>query len=403
MTTRVSPAPVSEREVEDAVADLVERFPPDTTERTKFLAAQYDAGLAWVNFDPGFGGLGADPALQLVIERVLDAAGAPPAAQLNPLGVMMAGPTVHAHGTDEQRRRLLRPLFSSTEIWCQLFSEPGAGSDLASLSTSAVRDGDEWVVNGQKVWTSLAHHAQRGMLVARSDPSQPKHRGLIYFALDMQLPGVEVRPLRQMTGEAEFNEVYLTDVRVPDRDRLGEPGDGWRVALTTLMNERVSIGGRPVQRSGSSITQALKLYQQAATAGTARVVDRDRLMRLWTRAEVLRLTNIRATDARERGTPGPEGSIGKLATTELNKDVYELCVTLLGPEGALYDDYTMIRPDIGRIFTQRDIRKLFLRSRANSIEGGSSEIMRNILGERVLGLPAEPRVDKDTPWSELAR
>jgi alkylation response protein AidB-like acyl-CoA dehydrogenase len=283
-------------------------------------------------------------------------------------------------------------------VWCQLFSEPGAGSDVASLATRAVKDGDEWVVNGQKVWTTLAHRARWGLLVARTDPSLEKHKGLTYFVLDMEAPGVDVRPLRQMTGEAEFNEIYMTDVRVADSERLGQVGEGWRVALTTLMNERVSIGGGIVPRNGGPIGHALQLWAGRTDKDP---VLRDKLLQLWVEAEVSRLTNLRAAEGRQKGTPGPEGSTAKLVHAELNKKIYSLCIDLMGAEGMLYGSYAMIRPDTA---AQADtIPKAFLRARANSIEGGTSEIMRNILAERVLGLPGDIRVDRDRPWSEVPR
>jgi alkylation response protein AidB-like acyl-CoA dehydrogenase len=310
----------------------------------------------------------------------------------------MAAPTVMTHGSDSQKRRYLRPLFTGEEVWCQLFSEPGAGSDVASLSTRAVKDGDEWIVNGQKVWTTLGHLARWGLLVARTDPNQAKHKGLTYFVLDMHGAGVEVRPLRQMTGEAEFNEVYMTDARVPDDERLGEVGEGWRVALTTLMNERVSIGGGILPRNSGPIGHALRLWKAREDHDPAM---RDRLMGLWVEAEVSRLTNLRASQNRQKGTPGPEGSTAKLIHAELNKKIYNLCVDLMGAGGMLYGSYSMVRPEVG---AQPDtIQKSFLRARANSIEGGTSEIMRNILGERVLGLPGDVRVDKDRPWADVPR
>jgi alkylation response protein AidB-like acyl-CoA dehydrogenase len=290
-------------------------------------------------------------------------------------------------------------MFTAEEVWCQLFSEPGAGSDVAALATRAERDGDEWVVNGQKVWTSLAHLARWGLLVARTDPSRPKHRGLTYFVVDMRSAGVDARPLRQATGDAEFNEVYLSDVRIPDTQRLGDVGQGWAVAITTLMNERVAIGGREVPRGGGVIAEALQLWRSRPHTDP---VLRDRLARLWIEAEVLRLTNIRAAQAAVRGTPGPEGSVGKLFAAELTQRITELCISLLGPDGMLFPDEAEHR-DGGSKRRQPDIRKLFVRARANTIEGGTSEIMRNILGERVLGLPAEPRVDKDLPWNRVPR
>jgi alkylation response protein AidB-like acyl-CoA dehydrogenase len=291
-------------------------------------------------------------------------------------------------------------LFTGEEIWCQLFSEPGSGSDFAGLSAKGVRDGDEWVVNGQKVWTTLAHLSRWGLLVVRTDAEAVKHAGLTAVVVDMEAPGVEVRPLRQMTGEAEFNEVYFTDTRVPVSETLGSPGDGWRVSLTTLMNERVAIGGAIPQRGSGAIRDAVKLWQSRGAEDRTPEV-RDQLMKLWSRAEVLRLTNIRAGQARKMGVPGPEGSIGKMASADLNKDVFNFCVDLMGAEGMLYGSYAMTRPTSAMSFD--NVPKSFLRSRANSIEGGTTEVMKNILGERVLGLPGDVRVDRDVPWSKVPR
>jgi alkylation response protein AidB-like acyl-CoA dehydrogenase len=314
----------------------------------------------------------------------------------------MGGPVVLTHGSPAQQDRYLRPLFTCDEIWCQMFSEPGAGSDVAGLATRAVRDGDEWIVNGQKVWTTLAHKARFGLLVARTDPEAPKHHGLTYFVVDMDAPGVEVRPLRQLTGDAEFNEVYFTDARIPDSERLGEVGDGWRVVLTTLMNERMAMGAMvPEEREHGAIREALAIWRARDDAGRADVVARDRVAAAWVEAEVLRLTTLRSIAQREAGNPGPEGSVVKALASELNQRVYDLCIDLLGAEGALYSSYEMRRPD--EINEARDIHQTFLRSRANTLEGGTSEVMRNILGERVLGLPGEPRTDRDLPWSEVPR
>jgi alkylation response protein AidB-like acyl-CoA dehydrogenase len=296
-------------------------------------------------------------------------------------------------------------MYTGEERWCQLFSEPGAGSDFAGLATRAVRDGDEWLINGQKVWNTLAHLADWGMLVTRTNAEVPKHRGLTYFLIDMHSPGVEVRPLRQITGEAEFNEVYLTDVRVPDSYRVGDEGDGWRVALTTLMNERSSIGGGGgggPRRGGGPIAEAVRLWNELSPEQRDPVL-RDRLMKLWIAAETLRLTNLRAGSNRRAGNPGPEGSVAKLALAEQNKAIYELCIDLLGPAGLIDFDYTFRRADTLAGEGWGTARKAFLRVRANSIEGGTSEIMRNILGEQVLGLPGEPRLDKDVPWSKVPR
>ncbi len=389
-----------EQLIEEKLERLLADFPPSSTPEREFLGAQFDAGLAFVHFPEGYGGLGLSRKLQPLVTARLRQAGAPNPLGRNAIGYGMAAPTILTMGSEEQKRRYLRPLFTCEEIWCQLFSEPGAGSDVASLATRAVRDGDEWIVNGQKVWTTLAHTSRFGMVLARTDPEAEKHKGLTYFVVDMQAPGVEVRPLRQMTGDAEFNEVYFTDVRIPDSERLSDVGEGWRGALVTLMNERVSIGGTVPPRGSGPIATALGIWNK--TPDTRRSAPRrDRLVSLWIEAEVLRLTNMRAAASSALGTPGPEGSTGKLAYAEINKRVYDFCVDLLGAEGMLYDSYEMRRPDgAGEVGTPA---RMFLRSRANSIEGGTSEVMRNILGERVLGLPGDVRIDKGVPWSQVAR
>jgi alkylation response protein AidB-like acyl-CoA dehydrogenase len=387
-----------EQLVNERLDALLSEHDPKSTDATTFLGAQFDAGLAWVHFPEGHGGLGLGPKLQRMINERIAEAGGPTPYYRNPIGHGMGAPTVVTHGSEEQMTRYLRPLFTGEEIWCQLFSEPGAGSDVAGLSSRAVRDGEEWIVNGQKVWTTLAHVSRWGMLVARTDPDQPKHKGLTYFVVDMHAPGVEVRPLRQITGEAEFNEVYFTDVRIPDAERLGEVGEGWRVSLTTLMNERVSIGGAIAPKGSGPIGEAVKIWKRK---GLDDAVQRDRLMQLWIEAEVNRLTNIRASQNRQKGVPGPEGSTGKLAFAELNKAIYELCMDLLGPEAMLYGSYDMVRPETA--MGSDTLQKAFLRARANSIEGGTSEVMRNILGERVLGLPGDVRVDKELPWTKVPR
>jgi alkylation response protein AidB-like acyl-CoA dehydrogenase len=380
--------------------ELLARVPPATVGETEFLGAQFDAGLAFVHFPEGRGGLGLPRRLQGMVVDRLRAAGAPFGVMRNPIGYGMVAPTIVSVGSDAQRQRYLRPLFTCEEIWCQLFSEPGAGSDVASLASRAERDGEEWVLNGQKVWTSFAHNARFGMVLGRTDPEAEKHKGITYFVVDMHAPGVEVRPLRQMTGDAEFNEVYFTDVRIPDRERLGAVGDGWRGAIVTLMNERVSIGSAIMPRGGGPIATALDLWQRRSE-NQRDATTRERLMQLWVAAEVQRLTNLRAAANAQVGTPGPEGSTAKLSYAELNKRIYDFCVDLLGPEGMLFDSYEMRRPG-GAAGADANVQRLFLRSRANSIEGGTSEIMRNILGERVLGLPGDVRADKGA-WSQIPR
>jgi alkylation response protein AidB-like acyl-CoA dehydrogenase len=294
-------------------------------------------------------------------------------------------------------------MFTVDEVWCQLFSEPGAGSDVAGLATRAVKDGDEWVVNGQKVWTTLAHLARWGMIVTRTDPEQPKHTGLTYFIVDMHAEGVDVRPLYQITGEAEFNEVFFDDVRIPDENRIDGVGEGWRVAMTTLMNERVAIGGNTVPRNSGTIGAAVEAWKRS---GSGEVSDRRELARLWGEFEAMRLTAIRATENMTAGVPGPEGSTGKLAWADLNKEVTSFTVSMLGLDGATIPEGYTLEPTVyDTRMTERVLspQRQFLRARANSIEGGTSEIMRNILGERVLGLAGEPRVDKNIPWKEIPR
>jgi alkylation response protein AidB-like acyl-CoA dehydrogenase len=390
--------------ISERIDELLEKLDPKTADPVELRGLQYDLGLAWVHFPEGLGGLGVAPVHQRQVDARLREAGATSHDAKEFFGLAMAGPTVVSHGSDELRERMLRRMFTGEDSWCQLFSEPGAGSDLAGLACRAVRDGDEWVVSGQKVWNTLAHIADRGMLVARTDPDVPKHKGLSYFALDMHAPGVEVRPLRQMTGEAEFNEVYLTEVRVPDADRIGDVGDGWRVAMTTLMNERTTIGGGsgPPAKGSGAIAEAVRIWQEEA--GERGPVQRDRLVQAWIRSEALRLTNIRAGQNRKLGNPGPEGSIAKLMFAEVNREVYELCVDLLGSAALEGYSYEMRRSEqLGLIGPPGSSRKMFLRSRANSIEGGTSEIQRNIIGERVLGLPGEPRTDKEQAWKDVPR
>src|SRR5258708_29365227 len=329
--------------VDALVDDLLAAHDPRNTDSITFRGAQYDRGLAWVHFPSGFGGLGLEGRLQRHVDTRLREAGSPPPQSMLFFNLFLAAPTMVTHGSDELRKRALRPMFTGEDVWCQLFSEPGSGSDLAGLSTRAVRDGDEWIVSGQKVWNTLAHLANKGMLVARTDPELPKHKGLTYFMVDMHAPGVEVRPLRQITGEAEFNEVYLTDVRIPDADRIGDIGDGWRVSMTTLMNERTTIGagvGGP-RRGGGSIAEAIYTWKKIDNHSPAR---RDQLMKPWCDAEVLRLTNMRASQKARAGNPGPEGSISKLAFSSLNKAVYEWCIDALGPAGIVDYDYTFRRP-----------------------------------------------------------
>lgn len=401
-------------------AELLAAYPPATTDRLEFLRARFDAGLAWVHFPQGLGGLDAPRPLQAVVDAELEATGAP---DNDPgrigIGLGMAAPTILRFGTDEQKQRFLRPLWTGEEVWCQLFSEPGAGSDLAALATRALREagaeagtGGDWIVDGQKVWTSSAHLARWAILIARTDPDVPKHRGISYFVCDMTDPGVEVRPLRQITGEAEFNEVFLTGVRIPDPHRLGAVGEGWKVAQTTLMNERVAIGGARTPREGGMIGIAAAGWRARPELRTHDL--HQRLLKLWVEAEVARLTgerlrqqlsatlnSVRAGGA-PKGQPGPEGSGMKLAFARLAQEISGWEVEFLAEDGLTYDDWTMRRPD-GVDFTGREAGYRYLRAKGNSIEGGTSEVLLNIVAERVLGLPPEPRTDKDVAWKDLPR
>ena len=388
--------------IRDKVKEFLAAYDPATTPRLDFLRARYDAGLAWVHYPEGRGGLGAPRALQTVTDREFAAAGAPdnnPAD--NVIGLGMAAPTILAFGSAEQQERWLRPLWTGEEIWCQLFSEPGAGSDLASLATRAIRnEAGDWILNGQKVWTSLAHKARWAILVARTDPDVPKHQGLSYFVCDMTDPGVDVRPLRQITGEAEFNEVFLSDARIPDTDRIGQVGEGWKVAQGTLMNERVAIGGAGMPREGGMIGLVARTWRDHPERRTPGL--HERLLRLWAEAEVARLASLRLRQQLAAGQPGPEGSGAKITFARLNQEISGLDVELAGADGLRYGDWSLRRPAHAE-FLGRDPGFRYLRAKGNSIEGGTSEVLRNIFAERVLGLPAEPRVDKDVPWKDLPR
>jgi alkylation response protein AidB-like acyl-CoA dehydrogenase len=364
-------------------AGVLAAHDPASTPKLDFLRARFDAGLAWVHYPVGLGGLGLPRALQAIADAEFAAVRAP---ENDPrrigIGLGMAAPTILAFGTTGQHQRWLRPLWTGEEVWCQLFSEPGAGSDLAGLATKAVPDGEGWRVTGQKVWTSMAHEARWAILVARTDPDVPKHAGLSYFVLDMKQPGVEVRPLRQITGEAEFNEVFLSDAVIPDSDRLGAVGEGWKVAMTTLMNERVSIGGGSFPREAGMIGLAAGTWRDRPELRTPGL--HDRLLRLWVDAEVARIAGAKIIFAR------------------LNQDISSFEVELADGGGLVYDDWTMHRPQASN-FYGRGPGFRYLRARGNSIEGGTSEILRNIIAERVLGLPPEIRVDKDVPWKDLPR
>ncbi len=324
------------------------------------------AGLSWPE---QYGGSGATLFEQAIFSEELARSSAPQMA--NTLGLAMGGPTVIGHGTDDQKERYLAPILSADEIWCQGFSEPQSGSDLASLKTKAVRKGDEWIVSGQKVWTTMAHQAKWCMLLARTDPDAAKHRGLTYFLMDMEQDGVEIRPLRQITGEAEFNELFIEEARIPDENIVGGENQGWSVAITTLMHERAGLA------FALQVTVQIVLRELLDRAREAGVADdpvmRQRFAQVYAEAQVLRLTAYRGlTKLQAHGAPGPEGSLGKWHWAEVNQSLTELALDLAGPRAQLVDDPWTYR---------------YLRARANSIEGGTTEILKNIVAERVLGLP----------------
>ena len=397
MTQTIEGTDVTEEEVRARVDRLLTEHAGD--DMTSFLGAQFDAGLARMDYPVGHGGLDASPKLQEIVDEALEAAGRRYQWTRNPMGIGMCGPTIVARGTEEQRARFLRPIFTAEELWCQLFSEPGAGSDVAGLATRAERDGDEWVVNGSKIWTSLAHRAHWGLLLARTDPDAPKHKGLTAFIIDMQQPEVEVRPIRSMAGASGFNEVFFTNAKVPDSMRVGDVGDGWRVANATLMNERVSIGSEVAPRGSGPIAHAVAAWRACTHKTPAR---RDRLVRLWIDAELLRLGSFRAQAVRAKGVPGPEGSVLKLLSGRVGQGVSELVVDLMGADVMLCGPYTEGHADESEA-QPRDAVLAFIASQASTIAGGTTQIQMNILGERVLGLPREPGFDPNTPWSQIPR
>jgi len=356
------------------------------------------SGLVAPTWPPDCGGLGVSAAAARAIDAVL----APyNLGRLNPLGLNLCAPALFAHGTDAQRRRFLPPIVRNEERWCQLFSEPGAGSDLASLATRATRDGDEWVVSGQKVWTTWAHRSDFAVLLARTDPDVAKRRGLTYFLLALHQPGVDVRPLRHLTGEVDFNAVFLDGARVPDDHRVGAPGDGWRVANATLSAERQMVAGAGsggVDRiGGSGAAHAVALARRRHR--TREPVLRQRLAACLAEERLRAWTNDRARAARSAGRPpGPETSVGKVHSGELNQRLQLLAADLLGADATAWSDDEA--PDGGSL--PYEVRGM-LRSRANTIEGGTSEVNRSIVGERVLGLPREPDPWRDVPWREVPR
>lgn len=354
---------------------------------------KYDAGWACIRWAKEYGGRGASPMEQVIWNQEEAKFGDLPGGVFG-IGQGMAAPTLMSWATDEQKAYHLPKLASGEHIWCQLFSEPAGGSDLAALRTKAERDGDDWVINGQKIWTSGAHYSDYGILVVRTDPTVPKHKGLSYFFLDMKSPGIETKPIKQLSGDANFNEVYFTDVRIPDSQRLGEVGQGWQVALTTLMNERASIGGGGTAVGFDSV---FKLAQKVTIDDKPAIENsavRAKLADWYCQEAGLRFTAYRSMTALSRGeTPGPENSIGKLVGAPKTQDMASFAIDLMEMSGAIWDEDFAVESGL--------FQGSYMGIPGLRIAGGTDEIMANIIAERVLGLPQEPRMDKGIPFNEV--
>jgi alkylation response protein AidB-like acyl-CoA dehydrogenase len=342
----------------------------------------HEGGWAGVSWPKEYGGRGATLVELAIFYEEMVRARAPRTA--NVIGLAMGGPVVITHGTEEQKQRYLEPILSAEEIWCQGFSEPDAGSDLASLKTRAVKRNGEWLVTGQKVWTTLAHVAKWCMLVARTDPDAPKHQGLTYFLMDMDQEGVDVKPLRQITGEAEFNEIFMDEARIPEENVIGGVGNGWAVAITTLMNERAGLAFGAQAALQIAMRKVIELAGSTARNGESIAKDpviRDKLAQLFIETEIFRVTNYRGlTKIMKSGVPGPEGSLGKWQWADVNQALAEVAMEVEGP-------YAQLEGDSEYSIESGEWQYQFLRTRANSIEGGTTEILKNIVAERVLGLP----------------
>ncbi|MBN9043910.1 MAG: acyl-CoA dehydrogenase [Rhizobiales bacterium 62-47] len=350
-----------------------------------------DGGWACLHWPKQYGGRGATPIERVIWQQEEGIYGK--LTQPFQIGEGMCGPTMMAYASEEQKQRYLPKIASGEEIWCQLFSEPSAGSDVAGLRTRAERDGDDWIVNGQKIWTSGAHYSDFGLLITRTDPNVPKHKGLTMFFLDMKSPGVEVKPIKQANGMQEFNEVFFTNVRIPDSQRLGNVGDGWNVSLTTLMNERMSIGSRLATGFPEIFAFCSGLMTDDGPALDDRAV-RSKLANWAVKASGLKYTNYRSLSALSRGErPGPENSIGKLVTGTMMQDIASYALDLEGAAGVLTDPATA---DAAGQF-----QAMLLSSPSVRIAGGTDEVLRNIIAERVLGLPGDIRVDKDVPFNKI--
>jgi alkylation response protein AidB-like acyl-CoA dehydrogenase len=361
-------------------------------EAKAWQAKKAAAGLACITWPKEVGGRGGSPIQQIIYTQEETQYATPP--DIFRIGLGMCVPTVMKHGTPEHARRFAGPAMRGEEIWCQLFSEPAAGSDVAGLKTRAVRDGDTWVVNGQKVWTSGAHYSDYGILLVRTNPDVPKHKGLTMFFLDMKTPGVEVRPIHQMSGGSNFNEVYFTDVRIPHAQMLGGEGNGWNVALVTLMNERLAVGGSPGPDYGEIMEYA---REAAGPSGGALLKDtafRQKLADWYVKAEGYKLTKFRTQTALSKGeTPGPEASIGKILTANQLQDITNAAIEAQDHFGIIND------PEIAPM--EAIFQNSYMWAPGLRIAGGTDEILKNIIAERVLGLPGDVRVDKDVAYKDL--
>jgi alkylation response protein AidB-like acyl-CoA dehydrogenase len=382
-----APAVAADGEAELMIGETASRGFLDRAR--KWQAMKYEAGLVKITWEQEYGGRSGTPMQQVIFNQEEAHYRVPSEAFV--IGLGMIAPTLRACGTDAQKERYLTKLLRGEEIWCQLFSEPGAGSDVASLATTAVRDGDEWVLNGQKVWTSGAQYSDFGEIICRTNPDAQKHKGITAFIVDMRAPGVTIKPLKQMNGGAAFNEVFFDDVRVPNDNVLGDVNEGWTVAITTLMNERVAIGsGGGGGSSRAGVDDLIALARRHGVASDPGV--RQRLAGLYSKQRIQRFLGMRTLTAASQGrVPGPEGSIGKLFGGQVLTEMGDLALAITGPAGIADtgDDYRY--------------RQGLLSAPAAHIAGGSDEVMKNIIGERVLGLPGEPRADKGIAWKNVPR
>jgi alkylation response protein AidB-like acyl-CoA dehydrogenase len=378
---------------EPAADPLAEREDEKAIQASKaWQASKFDAGWACITWPKEYGGQGGTTMQNVIFNQEQAKFKLPP--NIYTIGHGMLGPTIMTHGTPEQKTKYVRAMARGEEIWCQLFSEPAAGSDLAGLRSSAVRDGSDWILNGQKIWSTGAHYSKWGMIVVRTDPNAAKHAGLTYFIVDMESKGIEIRPIKQINGGSGFNEVFYTDVRVPDANRLGSEGDGWRVALTTLMNERVAIGAGS---ASGGFKNLLKLARDTRKGGRPAIRDsavRQRLADFWVKQQGLKYTGFRTLSALSQGkTPGPEGAIGKAIGAPMAQELAAFAVELQGPMGATRDPAFSTHEALWQ--------NSWLGVPGLRVAGGTDEILKNIIAERVLRLPPEIRLDKDMPFRDV--